>query len=79
MDASAFGFLDRLLNTPSPSGYERPVQDVVRAWAKPLADDVRTDRHGNVIAMRRAKTSIKNQLIRWCLHSRWRSRHLWFD
>ncbi|MGE0529551.1 MAG: M42 family metallopeptidase [Bdellovibrionales bacterium] len=37
--------------TPSPSGYERPIQDVVRAWAKPLADEVSTDRHGNVIAV----------------------------
>jgi endoglucanase len=47
-------FLKRLLETPSPSGYERPVQDVVRAWAREYADEVRTDRHGNVIAARRA-------------------------
>src|SRR5262249_18573681 len=40
--------------TPSPSGYERPVQDVVRAWARDYADEVRTDRHGNVIAVRHA-------------------------
>jgi len=43
-------FLKNLLETPSPSGFERPVQDIVRNWAKTHADEVRTDRHGNVIA-----------------------------
>ncbi|MBM4069136.1 MAG: M42 family metallopeptidase [Planctomycetes bacterium] len=50
MHESSRAFLTSLLHTPSPSGYERPVQDLVRGWAKPLADEVRTDRHGNVIA-----------------------------
>jgi tetrahedral aminopeptidase len=45
-------FLKDLLHTPSPSGYERPIQDVVRRWAREFADEVRTDRHGNVIAVR---------------------------
>jgi endoglucanase len=52
MQDEAFSFLKRLLETPSPSGFERPVQEVVRTWARPLADEVRTDRHGNVIAVR---------------------------
>jgi endoglucanase len=47
-------FLQQLLTTPSPSGYEKPIQDVVRAWAGNYADAVTTDRHGNVIALRRA-------------------------
>ena len=50
MDERSHYFLRELLETPSPSGYERPIQDVVRRWATPLADEVRTDRHGNVIA-----------------------------
>ena len=50
MDEGSHGFLRELLETPSPSGYERPIQEVVRRWATPLADEVRTDRHGNVIA-----------------------------
>ena len=50
MDERSHLFLRELLETPSPSGYERPIQDVVRRWARPLADDVRTDRHGNVVA-----------------------------
>jgi tetrahedral aminopeptidase len=44
-------FLINLLQTPSPSGFERPVQDLVRSWAQASADEVRTDRHGNVIAV----------------------------
>jgi putative aminopeptidase FrvX len=50
LDAS-LTFLKNLLQSPSPSGFERPVQDLVRAWAKEYADEVRTDRHGNVIAV----------------------------
>lgn len=46
-------FLKDLLLTPSPSGYERPVQDCVRSWARQYADEVRTDRHGNVLAVLR--------------------------
>jgi endoglucanase len=52
MQEASLSFLQNLLHTPSPSGYERQVQDVVRAWARPFADEVRTDRHGNVIAIR---------------------------
>src|SRR5262245_13931462 len=51
MQENSFAFLKNLLLTPSPSGFERPIQDVVRAWAQKYADEVRTDRHGNVIAV----------------------------
>jgi endoglucanase len=53
MHELSHAFLQKLLNTPSPSGFERPIQDVVRDWARPFADELRTDRHGNVIAVRR--------------------------
>lgn len=43
-------FLKTLAETPSPSGYEQPVQAVVREWAAAYADEVRTDVHGNVVA-----------------------------
>ena len=52
MHEPSHAFLKNLLETPSPSGFERPIQDVVRAWAADYADEVRTDRHGNVIAVR---------------------------
>ena len=32
MDDPSKSFLDRLLTTPSPSGFERPIQDVVREF-----------------------------------------------
>jgi endoglucanase len=50
MQEASFSFLKTLLQTPSPSGFERPVQEVVRSWAGRYAEEVRTDRHGNVIA-----------------------------
>ena len=50
MHDASFEFLKKLLQTPSPSGYEQKIQEVVRGWARPLADELRTDLHGNVIA-----------------------------
>jgi putative aminopeptidase FrvX len=50
MDKSAKEFLINILETPSPSGYEVPVQDIVREYVGTFADEVRTDLHGNVIA-----------------------------
>src|SRR5262245_24729805 len=41
-----------LHETPGASGFEQQIQDVVRAWARDYADEVRTDRHGNVLAVR---------------------------
>jgi len=52
MDSLSRQFLEQLLLSPSPSGYEQPVQNVVRQWAAQFADEVSTDRHGNVIAVR---------------------------
>ena len=50
MEAAAKKFFQKILETPSPSGYEEPVQRIVREYAGGFADDVRTDFHGNVIA-----------------------------
>ena len=50
MNESALRFLKNLLHAPSPSGYERPVQEVVRKFATSFTSDVTTDWHGNVIA-----------------------------
>ena len=52
MDDAAHAFLKHVLETPSPSGYEQPVQRVVREWAGGFADEVTTDSHGNVFAAR---------------------------
>ena len=50
METSAKKFFQQVLETPSPSGYEEPVQRIVRKYAGEFADEVRTDLHGNVIA-----------------------------
>jgi len=52
MEHTSHEFLRQLLETPSPSGFEQPIQQVVRDWVRPYADEVTTDRHGNVFAAR---------------------------
>jgi putative aminopeptidase FrvX len=55
MEPQAEEFFHRLLQTPSPSGFEQPIQEVVREYARGFADEVRTDVHGNVYAIRYAQ------------------------
>lgn len=50
MDAKPLDFLKNLLHSPAPSGYEQPIQKVVREYVGTFADEVKTDLHGNVIA-----------------------------
>jgi len=50
MEPATHELLRRLLETPSPSGFEQPVQKIVRDYAGSFADEVSTDFHGNVIA-----------------------------
>lgn len=66
MNDSALGFLKDLLHAPSPSGYERPVQDVVRRYAGSFTNDVRTDWHGNVTVAINPKGSPKIMLAGHC-------------
>lgn len=51
MNADARTFLDRLLTTPSVSGYEQPIQQAFREYAGAFADEVHTDVHGNAAAV----------------------------
>src|ERR1700744_5691446 len=51
MHEPSYSLLKNPLRPPSPSGFERPIQDVVRSWCGPLAPSYTTDRHGNVIAV----------------------------
>ncbi|HET9920826.1 MAG TPA: M42 family metallopeptidase [Ktedonobacteraceae bacterium] len=50
MDESRIAFLRRMIAAPSPSGFEQPVQQVIREEVQHYTDEVRTDVHGNVIA-----------------------------
>lgn len=42
--------IQTLVETPSPSGYEKQIREVVRTEVLPLADEVRVDNLGNLIA-----------------------------
>ncbi len=59
MDSRAKDFLVNLLETPSPSGYEGPVQEIVRDYCSSFADEVRTDTHGNVIVGTNTSASMR--------------------
>ncbi len=50
MEDSALEFLKTAIKTPSPSGYEEPIQRVIRDYIQPYADQLRIDVHGNQIA-----------------------------
>ncbi|MGZ4966276.1 MAG: M42 family peptidase, partial [Chthoniobacterales bacterium] len=52
MNSESKDFLKRLVETPSPSGYEQEVQKLVRERIRPWCDSVRTDVMGNVFGVR---------------------------
>jgi len=51
MEPARREFLDDLLTTPSPSGYEARGQRVWVDYVSEFADDVRTDEYGNAVAV----------------------------
>ena len=59
MTPAAHEFLKKLLDTPSPSGFEKPIQDVVREYVASFADEVTTDLHGNVIACKNPGADVR--------------------
>ncbi|MBN2449436.1 MAG: M42 family peptidase [Lentisphaeria bacterium] len=46
--------LETVCNTPGIPGFEDPIQQVVRGVLEPRCDEIRRDRMGNVIGLRRA-------------------------
>ena len=62
-DATSLSFLERLLATPGPSGFEQPVQRVVRDYAGGFADATHTDAHGNVFVTKRGTDSAKQKVM----------------
>jgi len=51
MRPESLEFLKSIVNTPSPSGYEERAAQVYRDYCAPFADEIRTDIHGNVMAI----------------------------
>jgi hypothetical protein len=55
-----------VLSAEVPSGYEQPVQTVVRNYVGRFADEVRTDWHGNVIAAVNPAMTRKKLMYQLC-------------
>ena len=51
MEKSSLDFLRRLVNTPSPSGFEAAGQRVWLEYARQFADETFTDAYGNAVAI----------------------------
>ena len=66
METNALEFFRHILETPSPSGYESPLQKVVRDYVAPFADEIRTDLHGNLIAIRNPAAPVRLMLAGHC-------------
>lgn len=66
MDSRAEAFLKQLLETPSPSGYEEKIQEVVRQYVADFADEVTTDLHGNLIVAKNPGAPIRVMLAGHC-------------
>ena len=66
MESTAKQFLIDLLNAPGPSGYEQPVQEVVRRYVGPFADRVDTDVHGNVMVGKNVDAPVRVLLAGHC-------------
>ncbi len=52
MRDDSFQFLKQLVEAPSPSGFEEPVQKIIKQVMGRFADEVKTDVHGNVIGVK---------------------------
>jgi len=49
MRKESLKFLEKLLDAPSPSGYEQPAQRIFREYVTPFCDELTTDVMGNVL------------------------------
>ncbi len=58
--------LQRLIDSPGPSGFETAVQQLVREELHPFADEVRADIHGNIIAAMNPAGRLRVMLTAHC-------------
>src|SRR2546421_9146581 len=66
MEESRIAFFHRLINSPSPSGFEQRVQQVIREEMQLYTDEQRTDVHGNVIAALNPNANLRVMLTAHC-------------
>jgi putative aminopeptidase FrvX len=66
VESTALEFFKTALETPSPSGYETRLQKMVRDYAADFADQLTTDVHGNVIAVKNPGAKLRVMLAGHC-------------
>lgn len=66
MKKDSLDFLHKLLETPSPSGFEQDIQRVVKKRMATYADTIDVDVHGNLIACWNPKGSVRVMLAGHC-------------
>ena len=62
MRTESYEFLQKLIETPSPSGFEQPAARVYREYCKAFADEIKTDVMGSTIAVLNPKAEPKVML-----------------
>jgi endoglucanase len=62
----SLAFFEQLLNAPGVSGYEEPVQTVVRDYAKGFVDSMETDLHGNLILCKNPEAEVRLMFAGHC-------------
>lgn len=66
MNQNSIDFFEKLLDTPGVSGYEEPVQAVVRDYANDFVDSMETDLHGNLILCKNPDADVRLMLAGHC-------------
>ena len=62
MRKESLALLKKLLDTPSPSGFEEQIQKVCKQYMKPYADEIYKDVHGNQYHVRNPKAPLRIML-----------------
>jgi len=66
MEKESLQFLTKLLETPSVSGFETKIQQVIRKRVSPFADSVESDVHGNLTAALNPSGKVRVMLAGHC-------------
>ena len=66
MKGESLEFLNKLLETPSPSGNEQKIQSVVKRRMSKYSDDISIDVHGNLTAVYNPKGKVRVMLAGHC-------------
>lgn len=66
MQKESYEFLEELLLTPSPSGFEQKIQKKIKKRMSRYADEIRIDVHGNLIAAFNPEAKVRVMLAGHC-------------